>query len=78
MPEVCSVTSVGGGVIGCFLVYRLALEGMPVTVYVAVPSTNGFLLSAVMADRLTALLVRGEQHPLLAAVLPVQAMQHTV
>ena len=32
MPEVRSVTIVGGGVIGCFLAYRLALEGMPVTV----------------------------------------------
>jgi len=41
------------------------------------PSTNGFLLSAVMADMLTALLVRGEQHPLLSMVLPEQAMQRT-
>ena len=41
----------------------------------AVPSTNGFLLSAVMADMLSALLVRGEQHPLLATALPAQAMQ---
>lgn len=32
MPEVCSVTIVGGGVIGCFLAYRLALQGMPVPV----------------------------------------------
>jgi hypothetical protein len=29
-----------------------------------------------MADMLTALLVRGEQHPLLPMVLPAQAMQH--
>ena len=35
------------------------------------------LLSAVMADMLTAFLVRGEQHPLSATVLPAQAMQHT-
>jgi len=46
--------------------------------YVAVPSTNGFLLSAVMADILTALLVRGEQHPLLSRLLPAQAMQRTL
>ena len=32
MPDVRSVTIIGGGVIGCFLAYRLALEGMPVTV----------------------------------------------
>ena len=44
-------------------------------VYVSVPSTNGFLLSAVMADMLSALLVRGEQHPLLPTALPAQAMQ---
>jgi hypothetical protein len=31
----------------------------------------------VMADMLTALLVRGEQHPLLPTVLPEQAMQRT-
>ena len=33
-----------------------------------------FLLSAVMADMLSALLVRGEQHPSSTA-LPAQAMQ---
>ena len=32
MPDVRSVTIIGGGVIGCFLAYRLALEGVPVTV----------------------------------------------
>ena len=32
MPEVRSVTIIGGGVIGCFLAYRLAAEGVPVTV----------------------------------------------
>jgi glycine oxidase len=47
-------------------------------VYVSVPSTNGFLLSAVMADILTALLVRSQQHPLLSQLLPVQAMQRTL
>jgi glycine/D-amino acid oxidase-like deaminating enzyme len=31
MPDVRSVTIIGGGVIGCFLAYRLALEGVPVT-----------------------------------------------
>ena len=52
------------------------LPGYP-DVYVSVPSTNGFLLSAVMADMLTALLVRKEQHPLFPMVLPAQAMQRT-
>lgn len=47
-------------------------------VYVSVPSTNGFLLSAVLADILTALLVRGAQHPLLPSLLPEQAMQRTL
>src|SRR5215831_3252797 len=32
MPDVRSVTIIGGGVIGCFLAYRLASEGVPVTV----------------------------------------------
>src|SRR5215510_16293774 len=32
MADVRSVTIVGGGVIGCFLAYRLATEGVPVTV----------------------------------------------
>ena len=54
-----------------------ALPGYP-NVYVSVPSTNGFLLSAVMADMLTALLVRGEQHSLLPMMLPEQAMQRTI
>jgi glycine/D-amino acid oxidase-like deaminating enzyme len=53
------------------------LPGYP-DVYVSVPSTNGFLLSAVIADMLTALLVRGEQHPLLPMMLPAQAMQRTI
>lgn len=47
-------------------------------VYVAVPSTNGFLLSAVLADILTALLVRGTQHPLLPRLLPEQVMRRTL
>jgi glycine oxidase len=53
------------------------LPGYP-DVYVSVPSTNGFLLSAVMADMLTALLARGEQHPLLPMVLPAPAMQRSL
>ena len=32
MPDVQRITIVGGGVIGCFLADRLALEGVPVTV----------------------------------------------
>src|SRR4029434_2183797 len=32
MPDVRSVTIIGGGVIGCFLAYRLAPEGRSVTV----------------------------------------------
>lgn len=43
--------------------------------YVAVPSTNGFLLSAVMADILTALIVNGTQHPHLFRLSPERAME---
>ena len=32
MPDVRSVTIIGGGVIGCFLAYRLALAGVPVPI----------------------------------------------
>jgi glycine oxidase len=44
-------------------------------VYMAVPSTNGFLLSAVLADILTDLLVRAAPHPLLPRLLPAPAME---
>ncbi len=43
--------------------------------YVAAPGTNGFLLSAVLADILTELLVHGKEHPRLHALLPEQARQ---
>ena len=43
--------------------------------YVAVPGTNGFLLSAVLAHILTELLVHGREHPRLPALLPEQAQQ---
>jgi glycine/D-amino acid oxidase-like deaminating enzyme len=43
------------------------------TVYVAAPSTNGFLLSAVLAHILTDLFVHGKQHPLLPMLSPAQA-----
>lgn len=31
MAELTGTTVVGGGVVGCFVAYRLALEGVPVT-----------------------------------------------
>jgi hypothetical protein len=40
---------------------------------VAAPSTNGFLLSAVLAHILTDLFVHGKQHPLLPKLAPAQA-----
>ncbi len=43
--------------------------------YVVVPSTNGFLLSAVLADIMTALIVQGTQHPHLSRLLPERAME---
>ena len=43
-------------------------------VYLAVPSTNGFLLAAVIADILTNLLVHGKEHPLLSQMSPEQAV----
>jgi adenine/guanine phosphoribosyltransferase-like PRPP-binding protein len=41
--------------------------------YIAAPSTNGFLLSAVLANILTDLLVHGKQHPALPRLSPAQA-----
>ena len=49
-----------------------ALPGFD-NVYVAAPSTNGFLLSAVLAHILTDLLVHGKHHPLLSRLSPAQA-----
>lgn len=43
--------------------------------YVVVPSTNGFLLSAVLADILTALIATGTHHPHLARLLPERAIE---
>jgi glycine oxidase len=42
--------------------------------YVAVPSTNGFLLSAVLTHILTELFVHGRQHALLPDLLPERAL----
>ena len=50
-----------------------ALDGYD-GVYLAVPSTNGFLLAAVIADILTNLLVHGEEHPLLSQMSPARAI----
>lgn len=50
-----------------------SLEGYD-GVYLAVPSTNGFLLAAVIADILTNLLVHGKEHPLLSQMSPGEAV----
>jgi glycine oxidase len=44
-------------------------------VYLAVPSSNGFLLSAVLAHMLTELLVHHRQHPFLPRILPERILQ---
>jgi glycine/D-amino acid oxidase-like deaminating enzyme len=89
MDKLTDVTVVGGGVVGCFIAYRLAatlpgrtpmlgpvhgLEG----VYLAVPSSNGFLLSAVLAHILSELLVHGKPHPFLPMILPGRVLQSAV
>lgn len=50
------------------------LEG----VYLAVPGSNGFLLSAVLAHLLTELLVYGRWHPFLPMILPERVLQSAV
>jgi glycine oxidase len=50
------------------------LEG----VYLAVPSSNGFLLSAVLAHILSELLVHGKPHPFLPMILPGRVLQSAV
>jgi glycine oxidase len=47
-------------------------------VYLAVPSSNGFLLSAVLAHILTELLVHGKRHPFLPMILPERVLQSAV
>ena len=42
--------------------------------YVAVPSTDGFLLAAVVAEILTKFIVNGEQHPMMSQMLPARAV----
>ncbi len=46
--------------------------------YVAVPSSNGFLLSAVLAHILTDWLVRSREHPFMAMISPARVMQSAV
>lgn len=46
-------------------------------VYLAVPSSNGFLLSAVLAHMLTELLVHGRHHPFLPRISPERALLST-
>ena len=43
-------------------------------IYVAVPSTNGFLLAAVLAEILTNFLMNGEEHYLMGEMLPQEAV----
>ena len=42
--------------------------------YMAVPSTDGFLLAAVLAEMLTASILKREQHPMLEQMLPARAV----
>lgn len=42
--------------------------------YMAVPSTDGFLLAAVLAEMLTKLILSGEQHPMMDQMLPARAV----
>jgi glycine/D-amino acid oxidase-like deaminating enzyme len=44
-------------------------------VYLAVPSSNGFLLSAALAHMLMELLVHGRHHPFLSRILPERVLQ---
>lgn len=41
--------------------------------YLAVPSTDGFLLAAVVAEMLTKFILSGEEHPMMAQMLPARA-----
>ena len=43
-------------------------------VYIAVPSTDGFLLAAVVAEILTKFMVNGEKHSMLSQMLPARAI----
>lgn len=42
--------------------------------YMAVPSTDGFLLAAVVAEMLTKFILCGEQHPMMDQMLPSRAV----
>ena len=42
--------------------------------HMAVPSTDGFLLAAVLAEMLTTSILKGEQHPMLEQMLPARAV----
>ena len=42
--------------------------------YMAVPSTDGFLLAAVVAEMLTKFILEGEQHPMMEQMLPARAV----
>ena len=43
-------------------------------VYMAVPSTDGFLLAAVLAEMLTKFILNGEQHSMMSQMLPARAV----
>ncbi len=42
--------------------------------YMAVPSTDGFLLEAVVAEMLTEFILNREQHPMMGRMLPARAV----
>jgi glycine oxidase len=74
MDKLADVTAVGGGVVGCFIAYRLALEGGAVTVLEREHVGAG--ASGALADNVQpGILVHGRQHPFPPMILPEQALQ---
>jgi glycine oxidase len=79
MDKLTDVTVVGGGVVGCFIAYHLALEGVAVTLvereHVGAGASGA---SAVLAHILSELLVHGKPHPFLPMILPGRVLQSAV
>ena len=74
--HVTGVCPEDGSTLGCETVI-LAMHGLE-GIHLAVPSSNGFLLSAVLAQILSELLVHGKQHPFLPMILPGRVLQRAV
>ena len=49
------------------------IPGMEGT-YMAVPSTNGFLMAAVIGEIMTRFMVNGQKHPMMSQMLPARAL----